>query len=203
MGVRLALVRAQPPADKHCQLAAGPHSLAMCSLLINRTHSLPQVQANTKPFPWALSFLLLSSSMSIIKGFIMMLTVRPLWGLLWKVGAVGVWASYCIAPLFRSIREIFSKMRNKNHALGFTILNIFWRGQEMGIGPFMRPIFFFLLVLSGLWKVCGRIKFSWGAPKVTALYNFWLDSCLSEERGDITWTAALFLQLSKRIVYIV
>lgn len=50
MGVCLALDGAQPPADKHGQLAADPHLLAMCSLLINRTHSLHQVQAN-KTFP--------------------------------------------------------------------------------------------------------------------------------------------------------
>lgn len=39
MGVCLALEGTQPPADKQCQLAEGPYTSAMCSLLFNRTHS--------------------------------------------------------------------------------------------------------------------------------------------------------------------
>lgn len=70
MGRCLALEGTQPPADKQCQLAEGPCSSAMCSLLINRIHSLHHVQANTKPFPWALGFLLISSSMSIKKALL-------------------------------------------------------------------------------------------------------------------------------------
>lgn len=70
MGGCWVLEGTQPPADKHCQLAEGPYSSAMCSHLINRTHSLHQVQANTKPFPWALGFLLISLSMSIKKALL-------------------------------------------------------------------------------------------------------------------------------------
>lgn len=70
MGGCWILEGTQPPADKHCQLAEGPYSSAMCSHLINRTHSLRQVQANTKPFPWALGFLLISLSMSIKKALL-------------------------------------------------------------------------------------------------------------------------------------
>lgn len=44
MGRCWVLEGTQPPADKHCQLAEGPYSSAMCSHPINRTHSLHQVQ---------------------------------------------------------------------------------------------------------------------------------------------------------------
>lgn len=51
MGGCSVLEGTQPAADKHCQLAEGPYSSAMCSHLINSAHSLHQVQANTKTFP--------------------------------------------------------------------------------------------------------------------------------------------------------
>lgn len=151
MGVCLALTGPCPLADKHCQLAAGLHSLAMCSLLINRTHSRRQVQANTKPFPWAVGFSSCLHRCQLKRILVCYKAVRPLWGPLWKVCVVG-WGGglggvnsllYCsfVSVLMRDPSP--NKTCNKNHALGLTILNALWRGQEMGIVPFMRSIYFF------------------------------------------------------------
>lgn len=116
MGVCLALTEPCPLADKHCQLAAGLHSLAMCSLLINRTHSRRQVQANTKPFPWAVGF---SSCLHRcqLKRFLGFFT--KLWDhsedrygkCVWWGGRE--WTHYCTVPLFLSLWEILHQTKHE------------------------------------------------------------------------------------------
>lgn len=119
MGVCLALTGPCPLADKHCQLAAGLHSLAMCSLLINRTHSRRQVQANTKPFPWAVGFSSCLHRCQLKRFLVFYKAVRPLWGPLWKVCVVGCvgggwreWTHYCTVPLFLSLWEILHQTKH-------------------------------------------------------------------------------------------
>lgn len=164
MGVCLALTEPCPLADKHCQLAAGLHSLAMCSLLINRTHSRRQVQANTKPFPWAVGFSSCLHRCQLKRFLLFSKAVRPLWGPLWKVWVVG-WGVgvgvnsllYCffVSVLMRDPSP--NKTRNKNHALGLTILNALKRTGNGNCPLYEVYLFFFLLVLSGFWKVEKKI----------------------------------------------
>lgn len=98
MGSCWVLEGLQPPADNHCQLAEGPYSSAMCSHLINRTHSLHQVRANTKPFPWALGFLLISLFMSIKKLYYDANCETTLRSVVGRGGGEKEQTGYCIAP---------------------------------------------------------------------------------------------------------
>lgn len=200
MGVCLALTGPCPLADKHCQLAAGLHSLAMCSLLINRTHSRRQVQANTKPFPWAAGFSSCLHRCQLKRILVCYKAVRPLWGPLWKVCVVG-WGGIggselitvlflCFCPYERS----FTKQNTQQKSCAW-LDNLECTLKRTGNGNcplyevYLSIFFFFLLVLSGFWKV--EKNFSCVDLKFMALSSFWLDSCFSE-MGNITWVAALY-----------
>lgn len=77
-----------------------------------------------------------------------MLTVRPLWGVLWKgEGGTG----YCIAPLFPSIRDLKS-------CAWFGLLEHILKRAGAENWPVFNGCILLLLVLSGLWMVCGWIK---------------------------------------------
>lgn len=145
-GMLLGPWRTQPAADKHCQLAEGPYSSAMCSHLINKTHSLHQVQTNTKPFPWALVFSSYPYLCQLKRLYYDDNCETTLRSVVEKRGLRGVekeQTSYCIAPLFRFLRDSLPKGPNKNHALGLAFLNTFWRGQELRIDQFLMAAYFF------------------------------------------------------------
>lgn len=166
-----------PPADKHCQLAAGPRSLAMCSFLINRTHSQRQVQANTKPFPWAVVFSSCLHRCQLKRFYYdancettLMTVVEGVCG--------GEWTRYCTAPLFLSVREILHQNTKQKSWAWFDNLELILKRTGTGNWPLYLFIYF-LLVLNGFWKVLARIKFSCVVLKFMALCSFWLDSCFS------------------------
>ena len=136
MGGCWVLEGTQPPADNHCQLAEGPYSSAMCSHLINRTHSLHQVQANTKPFPWALGFLLISLFMSIKRLYYDANCETTLRSVVERGGGEKEQTGYCIAPLFPSIRDLHQRPEQKSRACFGLLEHILKRA-----GTGNRPVF--------------------------------------------------------------
>lgn len=162
MGSCWILEGTQPPPDKHCQLAEGPYSSAMCSHLINRTHSLHQVQENTKPFPWALGFLFISLFMSIKKLYYDANCETTLRSVVERGGGEKQQIGYYIAPLLASIRDLLQGPERNFRACFGLLEHILKRA-----GTGNRPVFngCILLVLSGLCKVCGWIKVSCAAQR--------------------------------------
>lgn len=127
--------------DKNSQLAEGPCSSAMCSHVINRKHSLHQVQANTKPFPWALDFLSYPY-LCQLKGVYydancettVLIVVEN-----WRRKGANL-LLYC--TFVSAHKRCLPADLNKNHALGLASLNTFWRGQEQRVDPFLMATLF-------------------------------------------------------------
>lgn len=190
MGGCRVLQGAQPAADKHCQLAEGPCSSAVYSQLITRTHPLHQVQANTKPFPWALGFILIFLLMSIKKLYYDA-NYGTVLGSIVKTGGGKEQASYCIAPLLlshnspRSIRDLIMG-QNKNHVLGLVSLNTLWRGQILRIDQFLMAAFCFACLEWLMWSVSLN-KNLFCCPKAWRCIVG--GTAASQDSGHITWLA--------------
>lgn len=149
MGGCWVLEGTQPLADKHSQLAEGPYSSAMGSHLINRTHSLHQVQANTEPFPWALGFLLISLFMSIKRLYYDANCETTLKSVVER-GEEKKQTGNCIDPLFPSMRDLYQRPEQKSCAWFCLLEHILKRA-----GTDNRPVFNDCILLFCLsWVAC-------------------------------------------------